>query len=60
MRNKVRVTVMAENIDNKTPSIKVTAKPLMALVENSIKTIQVKRVVKFESRIEGQAREKPS
>lgn len=61
MANKnVRETEMAVNIEIKTPSPSVRAKPLTALVPNQNKTIAVMIEETFESRIESQAREKPS
>ena len=51
---------IAENIDIKTPIAKVSAKPLIKLALKKYKTAQVKRVEILESRIDGQARAKPS
>ena len=62
--NKVRVTVMAVNKLTNTPSASVRAKPLTMLAPNWLpnqnKITQVIKVEIFESRIDGQARRKPS
>ena len=58
--NKRREMNIAENIDIKTPIAKVSAKPLIKLALKKYKTAQVKRVEILESRIDGQARAKPS
>ena len=61
MANKnVRDTVIAVNMEMSTPRPRVKAKPLMADVPSQKRMIAVIIDEMFESRIESQAREKPS
>jgi hypothetical protein len=56
----VRVTIIAENMLTIIPIAKVIAKPLIILVPNHERMRQVINEETFESRIESQARVKPS
>src|SRR3989344_248211 len=57
---KILVIVIAENIDTITPIPSVNAKPLIKDVPNQKRMRAVIILEIFESRIENQAREKPS
>ena len=59
-KRKMRETVMAENIETKTPNPKVRAKPLISGVPSQNKMIEVMILEVFESRTEVQARENPA
>lgn len=56
----VLVTVMAENMDTKTPRTKVSANPSIKLEPNQKRIIPVMMLEILESRIESHARENPS
>src|SRR3989344_1716737 len=60
VERKILVTVMAVNIDTNTPIPSVSAKPLIKEVPNQKRISAVMRFEKLESRIDSQAREKPS
>src|SRR3989344_8227374 len=57
---KIRVMVMAENIETSTPIPRVRAKPLIKDVPNQKRIIEAKMLEIFESRIASQARENPA
>lgn len=59
-KRNVRDTVMAVNIDTKTPKPSVSANPLIADVPSQKRIMAVIIEEIFESRIESHAREKPS
>ena len=56
----MRETVIAENIDTRTPKPNVSAKPFMSGVPNQNKIIEVMILEVLESLTEGQALEKPA
>ena len=59
-KRKVRETVIAVNMEIKTPNPSVSAKPLIAEVPSQKRIIAVIMDEIFESRIDSHAREKPS
>ena len=56
----ILVMIIAENIETMTPMPSVSAKPLISDVPNQKRIREVRRLEVLESRIESQAREKPS